>query len=141
MSLWGKEFYILSLAPMVPKADKKFMSMFVGLVDGDGHIEIAPHKQYSKSGLTTPKTTITARLVIKLHKKDKPLLTHLTEVLGVGSISDIKPRDQTRLIFPKRDLTTRIIPLMEEYGLHFLTKNRINQFALLKHILDNNIVH
>jgi hypothetical protein len=28
--------------------NKKFMAMFIGLVDGDGYIEIGPQKQYHK---------------------------------------------------------------------------------------------
>lgn len=142
MSLWGKDmFYVLSMVPMVPKADKNFMSMFLGLVDGDGYIERGPQKQYNKSTVTTPKSTIRARLVIRLHTRDTSLLTYLTKVLGVGSISDLKSINQTRLIFSKKDLTTVIIPLIKKYDLHFLTKNRSNQFALLNYILDNNIVH
>lgn len=134
-------FYVLSMVPMVPKADKNFMSMFMGLVDGDGYIEIGPQKQYNKSSVTTPKSTIRARLVIRLHTRDTTLLTYLTKVLGVGSISDLKSINQTRLIFSKKDLTTVIIPLIKKYDLYFLTKNRSNQFALLNYILDNNIVH
>ena len=145
MSLWGQDiFYLLSMVPMVPKADKKFMSMFIGLVDGDGYIEIGPQKQSNKSskaGGPEPKATIRARLVIRLHTRDTDLLTDLTKVLGVGALSDLKAENQKRLIFSKRDLVNKIIPLMKEYRLHFLTKNRINQFALLNHILDNNIVH
>ena len=32
------------------------------------------------------------------------------------------------------------MPLIKEYGLHFLTQKRMNLFALLNHILDNNLV-
>lgn len=65
------------------------MSMFVGLVDGDGYIEIGPEKQYNKSIEFTPKTTIRARLVIRLHSRDTAFLTNLTKRLGVGSISNL----------------------------------------------------
>lgn len=142
MSLWGNEtVYVLSMVPMVPKADKKFMSMFMGLVDGDGYIEIGPQKQYNKSSTSTPKSTIRARLVIRMHTRDTSLLIFFTKVLGVGSISNLESVNQTRLIFSKKDLTTVIIPLIKQYGLHFLTASRSNQFALLSYILDNNIVH
>lgn len=117
----------------------------MGLVDGDGYIEIGPQKQYNASGVA-PKSTIRARLVIRLHSRDASLLTHLTNVLGVGSISTLKTpnpnaADQTRLIFSKKDLVTVIIPLIKEYNLQFLTMNRYKQFALLNSIIDNNIVH
>jgi len=34
-----------------------------------------------------------------------------------------------------------IIPLMKQYNLQFLTGNRSRQFALLNHIIDNQIIH
>ena len=52
--------------------DKNFMSKFIGLVNGDGYIEIGPQKQYNKSNITTApfgrtKSTVKARLVLRLH--------------------------------------------------------------------------
>lgn len=119
------------------------MSMFVGLVDGDGYIEIGPQKQYNKSTeLPFPaKSTIRARLVIRLHNRDTALLTNLSKVLGVGSISNLTSVNQTRLIFSKKDLVAVIIPLMKLYNLQFLTGNRARQFALLNHIIKNQITH
>lgn len=62
---------------------RSFVIGFVlGLFDGDGYIEIGPQKQYNKSG-NTPRSTIRARLVIRLHSIDVSLLTYLTKVLGV----------------------------------------------------------
>lgn len=144
MSLWGMKNYY-STGKNYNKPDKKFMSLFMGLVDGDGYIEIGPQKQYNNLE-SSPKSTIRARLVIRLHERDTFLLTNLKDVLGVGSISALKPATdsaggQTRLIFSKKDLVTVIIPLIKEYNLQFLTFNRYKQFALLNHIIDNNIVH
>lgn len=53
MSLWGINLSLScsSLTPTIScglkelKPNKKFMSMFVGFVDGDGYIEIGPQKQ------------------------------------------------------------------------------------------------
>jgi hypothetical protein len=75
--------------------------MFMGLVDGDGYIEIGPQKQSNKSNNlhVQPKSTIRARLVIRLHNRDSALLNYLTDVLGVGSISSLDSNNQTRLIF------------------------------------------
>ena len=137
--MWGDEI-VINLIPIVSIVDKNFMSMFMGLVDGDGYIEIGPQKQYNNS-ITKPKSTMRARLVIRLHTRDTTLLIYLTKVLGIGSISELKSKNQTRLIFSKKDLSTVIIPLIKKYDLYFLTKNRSNQFALLNYILDNNIVH
>lgn len=144
MSLWGMKNYY-STSKITNKPDKNFMSMFMGLVDGDGYIEIGPQKQYNSSG-STPKSTIRARLVIRLHERDASLLTFFKDVLGVGSISSLKPASenaggQTRLIFSKKDLVSVIIPLIKEYNLQFLTINRYKQFALLNYIINNNIVH
>lgn len=153
MSLWGNNLALscssiplslssgLGLGVRELNPNKKFMGMFVGLVDGDGYIEIGPQKQYNKSVESTPKSTIRARLVIRLHSRDKAFLTSLTKVLGAGSISSLPSVNQTRLIFSKRDLVAVIIPLMKQYNLQFLTGNRARQFALLNHIIDNQIVH
>jgi hypothetical protein len=143
MSLWGGDLTNSLLcfnAVSVLKPDKKFLSMFMGLIDGDGYIEIGPQKQYNKSS-NVPKSTIRARLVIRLHTRDKDLLVYLTKVLGVGSISGLDSKNQTRLIFSKKDLFTVIIPLIKMYNLEFLTYNRAKQYALLSYIIDNQIVH
>lgn len=142
MSLWGNEIlFMQGLVLSLPKPDKIFMSKFIGVVDGDGYIEIGPQKQYNKSSKLSVKSTIRARLVIRLHNRDSALLTNFSTVLGVGSISSLVSKNQTRLIFSKKDLITVIIPLIKTYNLQFLTFNRIKQFAFLNYILDNKIVH
>ena len=141
MSLWGNDLLFLQSAiPLGLKLDKNFMGKFMGLVDGDGYIEIGPQKQYNKSSLA-PKSTIRARLVVRLHNKDKDLLVNLTKVLGVGSISNLDSISQTRLIFSKKDLVNVIVPLIKSYNLQFLTFNRVNQYSLLNYIIDNQIIH
>jgi len=131
---------MLGMVPAVSIPDKKFMSMFMGLVDGDGYIEIGPQKQYNKSSII-PRSTIRARLVLRLHSRDIEFITYLTKVLGLGSISSLNSVNQTRLIITKKDLSTVIIPLIKLYNLNFLTFNRISQYALLNYILDNQIIH
>jgi len=54
--------------------NKKFMAMLIGLVDGDGYIEIGTQKQYHKKTKNLVKSTIKSRLVIRLHSKDRNLL-------------------------------------------------------------------
>ena len=117
------------------------MSMFIGLVDGDGYIEIGPQKQYNKLSKFIPESTIRIRLVIRLHKRDEILISYLTKMLKVGSISNLNSVNQIRLIFSKKDLVTIIIPLMKLYNLQFLSYNRKKQYDLLIHILDNKIIH
>lgn len=121
--------------------DKKFMSMFMGVIDGDGYIEIGPQKQYNKLTNSSPQSTIRARLVIRMHNRDSALLSYITRVLGVGSLSRLDSVNQTRLIFSKKDLLGVVIPLIKLYNLQFLTVNRAKQYALLLHIIENNIVH
>ena len=142
MSLWGSTsvWILLQSQNLLPiSADKKFMSMFMGIVDGDGYLEIGPQKQYNK--INNAKSTIRSRLVIRMHNRDKSLLIYLTTVLGVGSLSSLDSINQTRLIFTKKDLVYVIIPLIKFYNLQFLTFNRARQFALLNHILENNLIH
>lgn len=142
MSLWGSTsvWILLQSQNFLPiSADKKFMSMFMGIVDGDGYLEIGPQKQYNK--INNAKSTIRSRLVIRMHNRDKSLLIYLTTVLGVGSLSSLDSINQTRLIFTKKDLVYVIIPLIKFYNLQFLTVNRARQFALLNHILENNLIH
>ena len=138
MSLWG--IYKYSTNNLINnEPDKKFMAMFLGLVDGDGYIEIGPQKQYQKKTKLLVRSTIRARLVIRLNNRDTELLIYISERLKVGSISILHEINQTRLIFSKKDLTTVILPLINKYNLQFLIYNRLEQFKLLKYILKNNI--
>ena len=43
----------------------KILEIFIGLLDGDGYIEIGPQKQNNSN------STIRSRIVLRLHKKDK----------------------------------------------------------------------
>lgn len=118
-----------------------FMAMLVGLIDEDGYIVIDPQKQYSKTGNSQPKYTIIARLVLRLHTRDKELLLWLVKVWGVGMISELPNRNQVRLIFSKLDLVNVIIPLMNKFNLFFLTFNRRYLYSILLYIIINNIKH
>jgi len=113
----------------------------MGLVDGDGYIEIGTQKQYQKVTKILTRSTIRARLVIRLHNKDKELLEFISNVLKAGSISKLDTINQTRLIFSKKDLVNIIIPLIKLYKLQFLTYNRIQQYNILNYIIDYNIMH
>jgi hypothetical protein len=140
MSLWGKFKYstnnLINNGP-----DKKFMAMFLDLVDGDGYIEVGPQKEYQKTIRLLMRSTIRARLVIRLNSRDKDLLEYISKLLKVGSISNLDEINQTRLIFSKKDLISVIIPLINKYNLQFLTYKRLQQFRLLNYIIDNDIKH
>jgi len=120
--------------------DKKFMSMFLGFIDGDGYFDIGEQKQYNKKTHSMVKSTIRIRLATNIHTRDLALLEYFVEVLGVGKISKMSKRNQVRLIFFKQDLVGTIIPLIKNYNLEFLTKERQRQYAIVSHILDNNII-
>jgi hypothetical protein len=122
-------------------ADKKFMSMFLGFIDGDGYFDIGEQKQYNKKAHSLVKSTIRIRLATNIHTRDLALLEYFVEVLGVGKITKMSKRNQVRLIFFKQDLVGTIIPLIKKYNLDFLTKQRKRQYAIVSHILDNNIIH
>jgi hypothetical protein len=76
-----------------------------------------------------------------MHNRDRELLVYLVKILGVGSISYLESKNQTSLIFSKRDLVTVILPLIKIYNLKFLTSHRFKQFEMLNYILNNSIVH
>lgn len=121
--------------------DKKFMSMFMGFIDGDGYFDIGEQKQYLKKTKLPAKSTIRLRLASNVHSRDLSLLKYFVDVLGVGKISNMSNRNQVRIIFFKQDLVKIILPLIYKYNLEFLTKERKFQYKLLKYILDNNIIH
>lgn len=153
MSLWGINnntfnFNTLIALPIISKSfnknnliDSKFMALFIGIIDGDGYIEIGPQKQYQKVTKAIVNSTIRARLVLRLENRDRMMLMYIRDVLQVGSISYLDSRNQTRLIFSLKDLSIVIIPLIKQYNLTFLTRNRLAQYALLCHIIDNKIIH
>jgi len=120
---------------------KKFMAMFLGILDGDGYIEIGPQKQYNKKTKELVKSTIRIRIVIRLHSRDIDLLKFLQSTLKAGSLSKLVKENQVRLIFYKSDIVNIILPLITDFNLKFLTYNRNIQFLLLNHIINNRIIN
>ena len=121
------------------KPNKKFMSLFIGFMDGDGYFDIGEQKQYNKITKTLVKSTLRIRLATNVNIRDLSTLRFFREVLSVGKISYLINKKQVKLTFYKRDLINVILPLIKIYGLKFLNKERIKQFSLLTYILDNNI--
>ena len=111
------------------------MEKFIGILDGDGYIEIGPQKQYNS------KSTIRSRIVLRLHKKDKELLNLFTNCLKIGKIDELKNVNQYRLIISKTDTLNIIYPFLKNNNIEFLTYNRRRQFFLFKYIVENNIKH
>ena len=160
MSLWGK-VYVSLLLPInikknlhlsfsnnkknflkLDKITSNLMEIFIGILDGDGYIEIGPQKQYNKNNnLNKPKSTIRVRIVLRLHKNDKELLDLIKNKLKIGKLDELKNINQYRLIIYKTDILNTIFPYLEKNNIEFLTYNRRKQFFLLKYIIENNIKH
>lgn len=110
---------------------KSFISFFVGLVDGDGYIQITK----------TTKGFITIKLVISLHINDLSTLEYIHSVFKIGIVSTTKDRLKPRCkyIINRTDLQSIIFPLMNYHSIFFLTDTRANQFNKAIHILKNDI--
>ena len=143
MSLWGGQdgnplFMPLlescQLLSVSTKFNLNLLEKFVGILDGDGYIEIGPQKQSGKS-------TIRIRIVLRLHEEDKELLNFFVNCLKIGKIDKLKSVNQYRLIIFKTDIFNIIFPYLQSNNIEFLTYNRRKQFFLYKYILENKIVH
>lgn len=117
-----KEF--LSIPP-------SFLAFLVGLIDGDGYIQINK----------TPKGFITMKLVISLHIEDISTLEYIHSVLKIGKINVYKDLKSPtcKLVINKTDLQEILFPLLIYHKIYFLTNTRVDQFNLAIYILKNNI--
>ena len=109
----------------------QFISFLVGLIDGDGYIQITK----------TTKGFITIKLVIGLGLNDLSTLEHIHSVLNLGKITtypDIK-NPHCKLIINKTDLQEVVFPLLIHHNIFFLTNTRRDQFDLAIHIFKNNL--
>ena len=106
-----------------------FISMFMGLIDGDGYIAI------TKIGLDN----IRIELILSVDIKDLKLLQHIKDVLKIGRINEYPNISTAKLIIGKVDLQEVLFPLILHYKLFFLTETRRKQFNLCMHLLENNI--
>lgn len=108
-----------------------FLAFLVGVIDGDGHINI------SKSSLNTIKFNLT----ISIHLDDIALLNYIHSVLKIGIINKYPHRKSptVRLEINKTDLHEILFPLLLYHEIFFLTKPRRAQFNMAMYILNNNI--
>jgi hypothetical protein len=119
--------------------NSNFLEKFIGILDGDGYIEIGPKKQYNKAN--NAKSTIRIRIVLRLHKNDKELLNLFKTTLKIGKLDELKSVNQYRLILFKKDILDVIYPYLQNNNIEFLSYNRRKQYFLLKYIIENNITH
>lgn len=130
-----------SVYPFYIQNINKFLEIFIGLIDGDGYIEIGPQKQYSKNSNSKyhTKSTIRSRIVLRLHAKDIELLNLFANILKIGKIAELKSKNQYRLIIHKTDIFNIICPFLTNNNIEFLNYNRRKQFFLLRYIIENNL--
>jgi hypothetical protein len=109
----------------------QFISFLVGLIDGDGYIQITK----------TTKGFITIKLVIGLSLDDLSTLEYIHSVLKLGKITIYKDHLNPicKLIINKTDLQEVVFPLLIHHNLFFLTYTRRNQFETAMHIFKNNL--
>jgi hypothetical protein len=153
MSHWGIELnHTLLLLPVIIKRNfqlstknnifkihSNLLEKFIGVLDGDGYIEIGPQNQYNDSN--TAKSIIRMRIVLRLHKDDKELLNLFMTTLKIGKLDELKSKNQYRLILFKTDIINLIFPYLQNNNIEFLNYNRRKQYFLLKYIIENNIKH
>ena len=110
---------------------KPFLAFLVGLIDGDGYIQITK----------TPKGFITIKLIISLHLEDISTLEYVKSILKLGKINTYKDLKSPtcKLVINRTELQEVLFPLLIYNNIFFLTETRINQFNLAINILKNDI--
>jgi hypothetical protein len=110
-----------------------FLAFLVGLIDGDGYIQITK----TTKGFITIKLTISA----KQHIEDISTLEYINSILKLGKIYVYKDlrSPSCKLVINRTELQEVLFPLLIYNNIFFLTETRINQFNLAMHILKNDI--
>lgn len=123
--------YIRSFKQEYYSIPTSFLVFLVGLIDGDGYIQISQ----------TQKGFITIKLTISLHLKDISTLEYIFSVLKLGKININKDLKSPicKLVINKTDLQEVLFPLLTYKKIFFLTKTRIDQFNLAMNILKQDI--
>jgi hypothetical protein len=108
-----------------------FIAFLVGLIDGDGYIQITK----------TTKGFITMKLTISLHLDDISTLEYIQSVLKLGTINTYKDLKSPtcKLVINRTELQEIFFPLLIYNNIFFLTETRNDQFNLAMYILKNDI--
>lgn len=110
-----------------------FLSMLIGLIDGDGYISITK----------TTKGYIKICLVLSFNIRDLSLLNYIAFILEIGKINTYpksKVKDTCKFIINKTDLQNIFFPLLKYHNLFFLIKERRKQYDKAIYILENDIL-
>lgn len=109
-----------------------FLSLFVGLIDGDGYILV--HQ--------TSKGFIKINLTLSLNIRDLSVLQYIYSILNFGNIN-VYPKkgkpDTCKLVINRTDLQQILFPLLIHHKLFFLNDRRIKQFDTAMYIFIHNI--
>ena len=106
-----------------------FLSMLVGLIDGDGYILI--HK--------TTKGYIKINLTIAINIRDLSILQYIYSVLKLGKITVYSKLGICKLIINKTELQDVLFPLFLYHKIFFLTNSRRDQFNKAMFIFQNEL--
>lgn len=108
-----------------------FIAFFVGMVDGDGYIQITK----------TSKGFIAMKLVISLQIEDVSTLEYIHSVFKVGKINIYRDNrnPSCKLVINRTDLQQIVFPLLLYHNIFFLTDTRKEQFDLAIYILEQDI--
>lgn len=108
-----------------------FIAFFIGLVDGDGSIQVNK----------TTKGYVQIKMDIKLSLNDISTLEYIHSIFELGKIyisRDIR-NPTCRLVFNKTELQEILFPLFVHHNIFFLTLNRRTQFNTAMHVLEQEI--
>jgi LAGLIDADG endonuclease len=106
--------------------------MLVGFIDGDGYIGIN----------LTKKKFIKLNLVLSLDIRDLSLLKYIQSIIKIGKINTYSSKVDKKvckLVIHKSELQNVLFPLLLNYNIFFLTKERRAQYLKALYIMKNNI--
>ena len=108
-----------------------FIAYLVGLIDGDGYIQI----------VKTTKGYISIKLIICLSLEDISSLEYIYSVLKLGKIQVYRDYKNPvcKLVINKTDLQEVIFPLLIHHKIYFITESRRAQFDLAMFIFNNDL--
>lgn len=110
---------------------KKFITMLIGRIDGDGYILVS----------NTGRDIIKLNLVINLHIRDLHMLEFIQSELKFGHIIKYisNKNEYVKYVINKTDLQEIFFLLLEYHNLFFFTEMRRKQYNKAIYILKNSL--
>lgn len=128
--------------------NKEILSLIVGFIDGDGYIRITKKSKINPNTIVNKVNNhikynyIYISLVVNLHENDLEMLKYFNKILKIGKVYNITPKKGNKLArweISKTEIKNKLIPLLENNNIRFLTETRQKQYLTLKYIIDNNL--